>query len=48
MTERVEACGIERVEECERGVKLGEARAKIRKIRWNLELSLRGSVEIQA
>ena len=39
---------IERLEERERGVKLGEAGAKIWKSRRNLQLSLRGSVEIQA
>ena len=38
----------ERVEEHERHMKPGEARAKIRKSRSNLKLSLRGSVERQA
>ena len=47
-TERVEARGVEQVEERERGVKPGEARAKNRKTRKNLKLSLRGNVEIQA
>ena len=46
--ERVEACGIEQVEDCERGVKPGGTRAKIRKSRRNVELILMGSVEIQA
>ena len=44
-TERVEAHGIERVEERELGMKPGETGAKNRK---SLNLSLRGSVEIQA
>ena len=39
-TERVEAHEIERVEERERGVKLGEVGAKIGKSRRNLKLSL--------
>ena len=47
-TERVEARGVEQVEERERGVKPGEAGAKNRKSRKNLKLSLRGNVEIQA
>ena len=37
----------EMIEVRERGVKPGEALAKIRKSRWNLMFSLRGSVEIQ-
>ena len=47
-TERVEASGIEWVEEREQGVKLGETKAKNRKSGSNLKLSLRESVEIQA
>ena len=47
-TERVEVRGIEQVGERDRGLKPGEARAKIRKSRLNLKLSLRGNVEIQA
>ena len=47
-TERVEVRGVERVEERERGMKPGEVRAKIGKIRWSFNLSLRGDFEIQA
>ena len=47
-TERVEARGVEQVEERERGVKPGEAGARKWKSRKNLQLSLRGSVEVQA
>ena len=46
--ERVEARGIERVEERDRGVKPGGTRAVSPKISKSLKLSLRGSVEIQA
>ena len=45
-TKRVEAHGIERVEERERGVKPGETGAKNRKSGKTLKLSLRGSVDI--
>ena len=47
-TERVEACGIERVEERERGMKPGETGVKNQKSKKNLKFSLRESVEIQA
>ena len=47
-TGRVEARGIERVEEREQGMEPEETGAMIQKDRKSLKLSLRGSVEIQA
>ena len=47
-TKRVDALGIKRVKERERGVKPEETGAKNRKSGKNLMLSLRGSVEIPA
>ena len=49
LTEKVEVQGTGRAVERKQGcVKPGEARAKNRKSKTNLKLSLRGSVEIQA
>ena len=47
-TERVEAFGMERVKQRERGVKPEGTGAVIRKNQMSLKLSLRESIEIQA